>query len=201
MFAMTAAHKTLPLPCYARITNLQNGRSVVVKINDRGPFHDNRLIDLSYTAAWKLGIIGKGTGLVEVQTIDPVVPLPAPQIRMAAAETSLTDPHDEPATAVETPQSEPHEPSATAGGDLAAQPEASAFFLQVGAFGNIDNAHRLKNRLETELKTGVLVEPHRLVDAQLYRVQIGPITNIELCDHLTTRLNGMGIPGVRLVVR
>lgn len=71
MYAMTAAHKTLPLPSYARVTNLQNGRSVVVKINDRGPFHDNRLLDLSYAAATKLGIRGKGTGLVEVRVIDP----------------------------------------------------------------------------------------------------------------------------------
>ena len=71
MFAMTAAHKTLPIPCYARITNLQNQRSIIVRINDRGPFHDNRIIDLSYTAASKLGIIQRGTGFVEVHTLEP----------------------------------------------------------------------------------------------------------------------------------
>ncbi|MEW8029084.1 MAG: septal ring lytic transglycosylase RlpA family protein [Candidatus Thiodiazotropha sp.] len=71
MYSMTAAHKTLPLPSYVRVTNLKNNRSVVVKVNDRGPFHDNRLIDLSYTAAWKLGITGEGTGLVEVVSLDP----------------------------------------------------------------------------------------------------------------------------------
>jgi rare lipoprotein A len=70
MYRMTAAHKTLPLPTYARVTNLRNGRSVVVKVNDRGPFHQNRIIDLSYAAAKKLGIAGTGTGLVEVQAID-----------------------------------------------------------------------------------------------------------------------------------
>ncbi len=75
MYAMTAAHKTLPLPTYARVTNLQNGRSIVVKINDRGPFHDNRLIDLSYAAASKLGVAAAGTGLVEVQALDPRKPL------------------------------------------------------------------------------------------------------------------------------
>ncbi len=69
MYAMTAAHKTLPLPTYARVTNLSNGRSVVVKINDRGPFHDNRLIDLSYVAADKLGIVKDGTAMVEVKAI------------------------------------------------------------------------------------------------------------------------------------
>jgi len=71
MFAMTAAHPTLPLPTYAKVTNLLNGKSVVVKITDRGPFHPNRLIDLSYVAAAKLGILGRGTGYVEVVSIDP----------------------------------------------------------------------------------------------------------------------------------
>jgi rare lipoprotein A len=71
MYAMTAAHKTLPLPTYVRVTNLKNGREAIVKVNDRGPFHDNRLIDLSYAAATKLGISGTGTGLVEVQALDP----------------------------------------------------------------------------------------------------------------------------------
>lgn len=71
MYAMTAAHKTLPLPSYVQVTNLENGRKVIVKVNDRGPFHDNRLIDLSYSAATKLGIVAKGTGLVEVKAITP----------------------------------------------------------------------------------------------------------------------------------
>ena len=74
MYAMTAAHKTLPLPCYARVTNLRNGRSVVVRINDRGPFVANRLIDLSYTAATKLDMIREGTSLVEVRALTPTVP-------------------------------------------------------------------------------------------------------------------------------
>jgi rare lipoprotein A len=71
MYAMTAAHKTLPLPTYVEVTNLRNGRSVVLRVNDRGPFHDNRIIDLSYTAAAKLDILGAGTGLVEVRAIGP----------------------------------------------------------------------------------------------------------------------------------
>jgi rare lipoprotein A len=74
LYQMTAAHKTLPLPTYARVTNLQNGRSIIVKINDRGPFHPNRIIDLSYVAAAKLGILGHGTGLVEVEAINPSAP-------------------------------------------------------------------------------------------------------------------------------
>ena len=81
MYAFSAASTTLPLPSYARVTNLQNGKSVIVRVNDRGPFHDDRLIDLSYAAAVKIGIWPKGTGLVEVRGIDPARPameLPTP---------------------------------------------------------------------------------------------------------------------------
>ena len=74
MYAMTAAHKTLPLPCYARVTNLRNGKSIVVRINDRGPFVANRLIDLSYTAASRLDMLREGTTLVEVRAVSPAVP-------------------------------------------------------------------------------------------------------------------------------
>ena len=87
MYQFTAAHKTLPLPSYARVTNLENGKSVVVRINDRGPFHDNRLIDLSYAAAVKIGVYPKGTGLVEVRAItpgEPVQDLPPPPPPVAA---------------------------------------------------------------------------------------------------------------------
>lgn len=86
MYAMTAAHRSLPLPTYVRVTNLKNRRSVVVKINDRGPFHDNRLIDLSYAAAVKLDIIAVGTGLVEVQAVNgPVTDPPEVQFTQAPA--------------------------------------------------------------------------------------------------------------------
>ncbi len=74
MYAMTAAHKTLPIPAYARVTNLENGRSVVVRINDRGPFVKNRIIDLSYTAAHKLDMTRAGTAFVEVEVITPDAP-------------------------------------------------------------------------------------------------------------------------------
>ncbi|GAC1454820.1 MAG: septal ring lytic transglycosylase RlpA family protein [Steroidobacteraceae bacterium] len=93
MYGMTAAHKTLPLPSYARVTNLRNGRSVTVRINDRGPFVANRLIDLSYTAAAKLDMIQGGTTLVEVRALTPGVPdelarsaeSPAPALYVQAA--------------------------------------------------------------------------------------------------------------------
>lgn len=166
MFAMTAAHKVLPLPTYARVSNLRNGRSVVVKINDRGPFHDNRLIDLSYSAAWKLGIASEGTGLVEVEAIDPGIP---------------------------EPKSDPPL--------MQAQGELPGLFLQVGAFGNQLNAHRLRNRLETALQTAVLIKQHNLAANPIYRVQVGPIASVELCDQMADRLTGLGVPETRLVIR
>ncbi len=92
IYKMTAAHKTLPLPTYAKVTNLRNGRIIIVKINDRGPFHDNRIIDLSYAAAARLGIMEYGTGLVEVVAIDPSKPSPRqPAVqRQAITDTSAT---------------------------------------------------------------------------------------------------------------
>jgi rare lipoprotein A len=84
MYSMSAAHKTLPLPTYAKVTNLDNGKTVVVKINDRGPFHADRIIDLSYAAAAKLGILGKGTGNVEVHAIDVALELPKQYLQIGA---------------------------------------------------------------------------------------------------------------------
>lgn len=74
MYALTAAHRTLPIPCYLRVTNLQNGRSIIVRVNDRGPFHQDRLIDLSYGASVKLGIFPKGTAPVEIEAVSPSWP-------------------------------------------------------------------------------------------------------------------------------
>ncbi|MEZ5460877.1 septal ring lytic transglycosylase RlpA family protein [Dokdonella sp.] len=78
MYKFTAAHKSLPLPSYVRVTNLDNGKSVVVRVNDRGPFHESRIIDLSYAAAVRIGVWPKGTGLVEVQALDPEHPAAEP---------------------------------------------------------------------------------------------------------------------------
>src|SRR6478672_12030064 len=87
MYGMTAAHKTLPIPCYARITNLSNGRSIVVRINDRGPFVNNRIVDLSYTAATRLDIVRTGTAFVELRTVGPGEPAIVPAPVMVATPT------------------------------------------------------------------------------------------------------------------
>lgn len=88
MYAMTAAHKTLPLPSYVSVTNLETNRRVIVRVNDRGPFHDNRLIDLSYAAAYKLGIVANGTGFVEVRALRPGQPVPQMAERASPVPTS-----------------------------------------------------------------------------------------------------------------
>ena len=85
MYAMTAAHKRLPLPTYVRVTNLDNHRQIIVKVNDRGPFARNRIIDLSYVAAKKLGMLKKGTALVDIQAIDPHHPQTISRPRIATA--------------------------------------------------------------------------------------------------------------------
>jgi rare lipoprotein A len=89
MYAMTAAHRQLPIPTYVEVTNLENGRRIIVRVNDRGPFHDNRVIDLSYAAAGRLGMLEKGTALVEVRAIDPSGPMPAHRL---AAQTGAPTP-------------------------------------------------------------------------------------------------------------
>jgi rare lipoprotein A len=148
MFAMTAAHKTLPIPSYVRVTSAANGRSVVVRVNDRGPFHDGRIIDLSYAAAAKLGIANPGSGLVEVERV-----FARDATRLAAADV---------------PQPRPAE-VATA---LVA-PGPSGLYLQLGAFSSAENAEAFRDRVARELTW--LNEPLEVAAAgSLHRVRLGP---------------------------
>lgn len=178
MYKMTAAHKTLPLPTYARVTNLDNGKTVVVKINDRGPFHDNRVMDLSYAAASRLDILGEGTGLVEISAITPQEP--------ANIVVSRADLQSPPAAETRTATSSGHKPS---------------LYLQVGAFVSRDNAERLKNRLNTSLPT----EQTQIFAAQanlkqVYRVRIGPLESVESADKLASSLSAQGFGKPQVVI-
>jgi len=152
MFAMTAAHTTLALPSYARVTNLRNGRSVVVRVIDRGPFHAGRIIDLSYTAAYKLGLVQGGSGEVEVEAVVP------------GQETSTT-------YAQVAPPVAPNPPPTVR---LSVESRLPAgVYLQLGAFGNADNAANLKLHLERELDW--IEEPMHILRANgLHRLQLGP---------------------------
>lgn len=167
MYTMTAAHKTLPLPCYVRVRNLNNGRSVIVRVNDRGPFLENRLIDLSYAAASRLGIVGSGTGIVEVTGINA----------------------DEPASGNMTAQT-PAAPATPASPDNTAQPR---LYLQVGAFTSRDNAENLRRQLERAEFKPVQVQVASQDQTTLYRVRIGPLSSVDASDSLAQRVAGYGI--------
>jgi rare lipoprotein A len=154
MFGMTAAHPTLPIPSYVRVTRPENGKSVVVRVNDRGPFLHNRVIDLSYTAAWKLGIVENGSGTVLVESVMPgkLAP-PAPAI-----EATL-------------PVIADNRPSVL--NDIE---EKSGHYLQLGAFGNRDNAESLKAKLGRDL--GDLGDKLVVRSAgNLHRLQLGPLAD------------------------
>lgn len=169
MYQMTAAHKSLPLPTYVKVTNLENGRTATLKVNDRGPFHDNRVIDLSYAAAVKLGVAEKGTALVEVEAVNAhSVPTRPPMIAAAA-----------PAPA----------PAAAA----APAPAAQNLFLQVGAFSERPNAERLSAELGKVVPNRVYVREYNAAGQPVYRVQVGPIATVDSADQLVAMLTGLGI--------
>jgi rare lipoprotein A len=197
MFAMTAAHKTLPIPCYARVTNLSNGRSVIVRINDRGPFVANRIIDLSYTAALKLDMIRNGTAFVQVETVsaaspeNPAANAALPVTTPAASEASAGV-SDVPAVTA------PLEPAAGAAVSPApATPLSGHFFIQVGAYGQAENARRTAQKLrDAGLAHVFTLAPAG--DQLLQRVRIGPIASVQEFDQLIARLSALGFPGARL---
>jgi rare lipoprotein A len=181
MYKMTAAHKTLPIPTYVEVTNLKNGRSVVVRVNDRGPFHENRIIDLSYVAAKKLGIAANGTGLVEVRSIDPDNWQARPNSRYARNYRTGTSSNNVAKT------SKP-----------AAEQDA-ALFIQAGAFTSQHNAQQLKQKLNELLPDS----PVKLAFAEqdkLYRVRIGPIPSVSEADRVARTISENGYPPPQVVI-
>ncbi|MDI4636160.1 MULTISPECIES: septal ring lytic transglycosylase RlpA family protein [Halomonadaceae] len=165
MYEMSAAHRSLPLPSYVRVTNLDNGRQVIVRVNDRGPFHGSREIDLSYAAAARLDILDRGTGRVRVEAIDPV----AWQARHSGGTTEASD--DTSGTTATARRNAPVQP-ASPDRDAAENVDTDgSLFLQVAALGSQGNAQALKTRLEGELDQPVRVTS----DARLHRVQVGPL--------------------------
>ncbi len=182
-WGMTAAHRSLPIPVYARVTNLENGRSTVVRVNDRGPFHDNRIIDLSYAAALKLGFARKGTARVEVRVIDPVLPRTA-TAGDVTEEAVATDPASAgPASLPGTAPAGPAEQARLASEALRIA-TAPSFFLQVGAFRNYQAAMRLVAQLETLTGSRVIVDTHGDPDTGLHRVRVGPLPGVEEANRL-----------------
>lgn len=196
MFAMTAAHPILPIPSYARVTNNENGKSVVVRINDRGPFHENRLIDLSYTAAYKLDVL-KGVTPV---TVEAVLPETAPDSFVAQAGEQVVEPVAQPVTIAANAAAEPVAPAAVAPAAPAAGVEtpAAAYYLQLGAFSAKERANELLQRVSTRLSRsfpGVL----RLELDGLYKVQAGPFTDPAEMERAAALLHDeMGLKSFKL---
>lgn len=173
MYAMTAAHKTLPIPSYVRVTNLKNKRSVVVRVNDRGPFHQNRIIDLSYTAAVKLGLQKSGTGLVEVTALD---------FDSAGGKEKE-----------KISQIKPIEPLKPTG-------LQEVFYLQVGAFSSSANAMQLQQKLRTSDVLDSRIQQEKNLDKAIYKVQVGPLYSEQQTQLENEKLVQIGLKNSQLIV-
>lgn len=177
MYAMTAAHKTLPLPTYARVTNLDNGRSVVVKINDRGPFHQDRIIDLSYSAAIRLGTVQTGTGRVEVVALDPRNYLKKKQKQASEPESAvLAIEQDEQAASLKT-------------------------YVQLGAFSSADNAEALRKSFADRGIDSIAVYQFVVADKVIHKVHVGPIDSAQAIDALVQQLSELGQETYQIVIK
>ncbi|MCK4742944.1 MAG: septal ring lytic transglycosylase RlpA family protein [Sulfuriflexus sp.] len=170
MYAMTAAHKTLPLPTYLEVINLRNNKRVIVKANDRGPFHENRIIDLSYAAATRLGITASGTGLVEIRALNPAAPTPIQQVQTPAA--------------VNTDN----------------KTLAPNMYLQIGAFSSQQNAQGLSSKLHNAAFARTAITTASSNGNTIYRVRIGPLSTVDEADQLVDQLASLGINDTRVVI-
>jgi rare lipoprotein A len=171
MYSFSAAHKTLPLPSYARVTNLENGRSVVVRVNDRGPFVQNRIIDLSYAAAVKIGVWPKGTAMVDVQAIDPAQAQGTGAPPMTASRET---------TPAKTPK--------------------PALYLQVGAFGDRANAERAAAVVRAACLGDVRVVAATVNGRAVQRVRLGPLADVAAADRLTPQVRALGLGEPRVTI-
>lgn len=204
MYAMTAAHKTLPLATYAEVVNLQNGRSTVVKINDRGPFKHGRVVDLSYAAAKQIGVVQPGVALVELRAIDPVRPPESTDVGpMVAAAEPPTSPPPTAAIAEEAaaPAASTPAPSPVLLADAGSETggSGSGLYLQVGAFGDRLNAEELRKRLVRQLAEQVHVRTADGSRAPLYKVHVGPLPSRKEARDVSQQLASLGLTDARVV--
>ena len=227
MYGMTAAHKTLPLPAYVRVTNLQNGRSVVVRVNDRGPFVGNRIIDLSYTAAAKLDMLRDGTAMVEVRTVGPTSPAgdaaagtvvsvaaaaipgasspapgaPAPGAPApgAPAPGALAPGVPAPGTPAAAAPAIPSGPPVIVPAPVTSAP-AAALYVQAGAFADPANAQRLAARLRGGGYGTVFIRDDTIAGRTLYRVRIGPVPDVSEFDRIVAALEQAGVRDAHLAL-
>lgn len=208
LYGMTAAHKTLPLPSYVRVTNLENGKSVILRVNDRGPFYSDRIIDLSFAAAKKLGYAEKGTARVKVEGIDPHEwwaqqgrPVPMVLANNQPAKAAVAPALAKPAPVVEQYAPPPAQHAAAV---VPVQIDAkkndslgaSGLYLQVGAFANPDAAELLKDKLSQTTSVPVFISSVVRDQQILHRVRLGPISNQGEAEQLqsSVRVANLGQP-------
>lgn len=191
MFAMTAAHPTLPLPSYARVTRIDNNKSIIVRINDRGPFHSSRIIDLSYAAATKLDMVGPGKATVRVETItheDIRTGRYKTPTDTKLAQDSSSEPKPKAQPAVYTMEKDPlsefltqrekQPPAAQAQARArASNQRRDGFFLQFGAFRSADRAEQLHQEVNNQLSRDYADHLHINNHQEYFRVRLGPFTS------------------------
>lgn len=191
MYAMSGAHTILPLPSYVKVTNPANGKSVVVRINDRGPFKHDRLIDLSYAAAYKLRLIGKGSGLVEVEALDSSAEAlqqsSSNSQAQSAALPTVSAIAEKPVDSAKTFETT-LEPASKAN----ISNNVSAYYVQIGAFKNEANGDLLQKKIEG-LNLAENVGVVNVYNNALYRVRLGPYASKSDADisaaNIRTKLN------------
>jgi rare lipoprotein A len=189
MYGMSAAHRTLPLPAYVRVTNLQNGRSVVVRVNDRGPFVGNRIIDLSYTAAAKLDMLRNGTAMVEVRSVGPASTPGNVAVSAAASDTPVAA----------APPGVPPGAVPIAPAPVTSAP-VTALYVQAGAFADPANAERLAARLRGGRYGAVFIRDDTIAGRKLYRVRIGPVPDVPEFDRIVAALGQAGVRDAHLAL-
>ena len=180
MYAMTAAHPTLPIPSYARVTSLATGNSVVVRINDRGPFHKDRLMDLSYTAAYKLGYLNEGSTEVEVEQI---LPDELPMVASADPVPPMTNRDPPQLVAKPVAALAPSPPTPV----QALSSADRGVFLQLGAFTSFDNAEGFRATIEEQMST--FAERLELfADGSRFRLHAGPYASVDEARSVADRI-------------
>lgn len=211
---LTAAHRTLPMPSFVRVTNLDNGRSMVLRVNDRGPFARGRILDVSARASELLGFDKAGTARVRVQILPEESKQVAQQMRsgvqVASAAPALAQPQAAPRSGVTSGALPP--PPGVASSPAAAPiglpvdptgnlrtvaPQRTQIFVQAGAFENRENAQRLSQRLRGMGPSSVT--PVMVGGKQMFRVRVGPLSTVEEGDRMLDRVIA-DTPGARLVV-
>ena len=185
MYAMSAAHRSLRLPAYVKVINLNNDRSTVVRVNDRGPFHPERIIDLSYAAANKLGFIESGTAPVEISVIIPgESPVPEPFAPTSTGTIPASPTNPTPPASAESPATAP--PTET----------PPRIYLQLAVFTRRESADQLRTQLHTHQLTNTVIQEEQHLESTLYKVRLGPIEDTTEADRLANHLNelGLGMP-------